>query len=97
MAKKVKQPKEELELLKARQEMEKAWHTLNKAITSYNLYLENKLLLTNDAKKDLIRLLVSHPSVSLAQNQRLCELLYELRKKYNVPTHECKRLTNKNK
>ena len=47
MAKKVKQPKEERALLKARREMEKAWHTLNKAITDYNLYLENKLMNKN--------------------------------------------------
>ena len=51
----------------------------------------------NEVKNDLIKLLKIMPSVSLAQNQPLSELLYELRKKYNVPTHESERLTNKNK
>jgi hypothetical protein len=41
--KKVKQSKEELDLLQARRDMDKVWVTLNKAITVYNLYLENKL------------------------------------------------------
>jgi penicillin-binding protein-related factor A (putative recombinase) len=43
---------------------------------------------TDEVKSDLINLLNVIPSVSLAQNQTLCELLYGLRKKYNVPTHE---------
>jgi|LakMenEpi03Aug12_release.lakeMendotaPanAssembly.Ray.scaffolds.fasta_scaffold4466834_1 hypothetical protein len=43
MIKKVKQPKEELQLLQARKEMEKAWLKLDMAISTYNLYLENKL------------------------------------------------------
>ena len=51
----------------------------------------------NEVKNDLIKLLKIMPSVSLVQNQPLSELLYELRKKYNVPTHESERLTNKNK
>jgi len=42
MAKKVKQPKVELALIKARKEMNLAWIKLDNAITSYNLYLENK-------------------------------------------------------
>lgn len=42
MAKKVKQPKEELALIKARREMNLAWIKLDNAITSYNLYLQNK-------------------------------------------------------
>lgn len=41
--KKVKQSKEELDLLQARRDMDKVWITLNRAITVYNLYLENKL------------------------------------------------------
>jgi hypothetical protein len=42
MAKKVKQPKVELELIKARHEMNNAWRRLEQAITNYNLYFENK-------------------------------------------------------
>ena len=33
----------EFDLIKARHEMNKAWIKLDKAITNYNLYLENKL------------------------------------------------------
>ena len=51
----------------------------------------------NEVKNDLIKLLKIMPSVSLAQNQPLSELLYELNIKYNVPTHESERQTNKNK
>ncbi len=43
MAKKVKQPKEELNLKKARNNMNLAWIKLDMAISTYNLYLENKL------------------------------------------------------
>ena len=43
MAKKVKQPEEELKLLQARREMAWAWLKLDTAITSYNLYLEEKI------------------------------------------------------
>jgi hypothetical protein len=43
MAKKVKQPEEELQLLQARREMAWAWLKLDTAITSYNLYLEEKI------------------------------------------------------
>lgn len=39
----------------------------------------------NEAKNDLIKLLKIMPNVTLVQNQELCEMLYELRKKYNVP------------
>lgn len=45
MAKKVKQPKVELELIKARHEMNNAWRRLEQAITNYNLYFENKPIL----------------------------------------------------
>jgi hypothetical protein len=48
MSKKVKQPKEELDLKKARNDMNLAWIKLNMAISTYNLYLENKL--TNKRK-----------------------------------------------
>lgn len=43
MIKKVKQPKEQLALLKARKEMEMAWLKLDMAISRYNLYLEEKI------------------------------------------------------
>jgi hypothetical protein len=49
----------------------------------------------NEVKNDLIKLLKIMPSVSLAQNQPLCEMLYELKKKYNVPRPP--KITNKNK
>jgi hypothetical protein len=35
------QSKEEIGLIKARHEMNEAWRKLDKAITEYNLYLEN--------------------------------------------------------
>jgi hypothetical protein len=43
MAKKVKQPEEELQLLRARDEMAWAWLKLDMAISRYNLYLEGKI------------------------------------------------------
>jgi hypothetical protein len=43
----VKQPKEELDLKKARNDMNLAWIKLNMAISTYNLYLENKLINKN--------------------------------------------------
>lgn len=43
MAKKVKQPEEELQLLRARDEMAWAWLKLDMAISRYNLYLEEKI------------------------------------------------------
>lgn len=43
MAKKVKQPDEELKLLQARDEMAWAWLKLDMAISRYNLYLEEKI------------------------------------------------------
>ena len=42
-----KQPKEELDLLQARREMASAWLKLDMAISTYNLYLENKLMKKN--------------------------------------------------
>ena len=42
-----KQPKEELDLLQARMEMASAWLKLDMAISTYNLYLENKLMNKN--------------------------------------------------
>ncbi len=42
-----KQPKEELDLLQARREMASAWLKLDMAISTYNLYLENKLMNKN--------------------------------------------------
>jgi hypothetical protein len=43
MSKKVKQPKEELELIKARHEHNNSWRRLEQAITNYNLYVEKQL------------------------------------------------------
>lgn len=43
MAKKVKQSRAELNLIRARHKMSVAWLHLDTAITAYNMYLENKL------------------------------------------------------
>jgi hypothetical protein len=37
------QPNEEFELTQARHNLNNAWHRLDKAITNYNLYMQNKL------------------------------------------------------
>lgn len=54
---------------------------------------------SNEVKNDLIELLKIMPSVSLAENESLSILLYELRVKYDIRTHEHEKekLTNKNK
>tara|TARA_R110000868_G_scaffold84286_2_gene237672 strand:- start:1769 stop:1990 length:222 start_codon:yes stop_codon:yes gene_type:complete len=43
-----KQPQEELELIKARHNLNNAWHILDNSITNYNHYIQNKL--TNTSK-----------------------------------------------
>jgi uncharacterized protein YlaI len=48
--------------------------------------LKDKINKQEEVKNDLIKLLQTIPFVSLAQNQTLSELLYELRVKYNAPT-----------
>ena len=39
---------------------------------------------TNEVRNDLMRLLKITPNISLTKNQPLCELLYELKKKYKI-------------
>ena len=48
--------------------------------------LKDKINKQEEVKNDLIKLLQTIPFISLAQNQTLSELLYELRVKYNAPT-----------
>jgi hypothetical protein len=69
----------------------------DRILVTTNPIISEPKITPNEAKNDLIKLLKTIPKVSLAQNQNLSEFLYELRKKYNVPTHESERLTNKNK
>lgn len=46
--------------------------------------MSKKSISADETKKDLISLLEIMPNISLSQNQQLCEMLYELKKKYNI-------------
>lgn len=79
----------------------KVWHEqLGDLMKRFKLIGKKQISMTsNEVKNDLIELLKIMPSVSLAENESLSILLYELRVKYDIRTHEHEKekLTNKNK